>query len=168
MFQQKSKVVQLDDWFPSSDKESEDGNQSLEIQSNEALDMDVENICDEEETEACKDKCDKDNVANYELDKNMSDKPKDIVDFKIWGNADQDDKSDKRGGGNERNEERSDVHLEHSKSISGPRKEEATGRILETDEMQIHSEENLQMENTVQTDIRALFDSDSDSESDPE
>ena len=139
----------------SQQKNSKDGNQGMKIESSEALDMDVGNFCDEEEAEACKDKCDKVNVANYELVKNESDKPKDHVDFKMWDNADQENKSDKRD-------------LEHRKSISDPRKEEETDRTQKTSEMQIHYEENLQMENTAQTDIRALFDSDSDSESDPE
>ena len=140
----------------------------MKIDSNEALDMNVGNICDEEEAGSCKDKCDKDNVANYELDKNEADKPQDLVNVMMSSDADQDDQSNKRDGGNKRNEERSDVHLEHSKSISDPRKEEETERTLETDEMQIHYDENLQLENVAQTDIRALFDSDSDSESDPE
>ena len=164
MSQQKSKGVQLEDYS----KESEDGNQSLEIESNEALDMDVGNICDEEEAKACKDKCGKDNVANYELDKNEADKPQDLVNVMMSSDADQDDQSNKRDGGSERNEERSGVQLEHSKSISDPRKEEATERTIERGEMQINYEENLQLENAPQTDIRALFDSDSDSESDPE
>ena len=140
----------------------------MKIDSNEALDMNVANICDEEEAGSCKDKCDKDNVANYELDKNEADKPQDLVNVMMSSDADQDDQSDNRDGGNERNEEKSDVHLEHSKSISDPRKEEETERTLETDEMQIHYDENLQLENVAQTDIRALFDSDSDSESDSE
>ena len=138
--------MQLEDYS----KESEDGNQSLEIVSNDFLD-----IWDEEE-------------ANYELDKNGADKTQDLVNVTMSSDADQEDQSDNRDGGNERNEERSDVHLEHRKSISDPRKEGAKERTLETSEMQIHYDENLQMENTAQTDIRALFDSDSDSESDPE
>ena len=151
--------MQIEDYS----KESEDGNQSLEIESNDLLD-----IWNEEEAGSCKDTCAKDNVANYELDKNEADKPQDLVNVMMSSDADQDDQSDNRDGGNKRNEERSDLHHEHSKNISDPRKEEATGRTLETDEMQIHYDENLQMENVAQTDIRALFDSDSDSESDPE
>ena len=112
--------------------------------------------------------CAKEDVANYELDKNGADKTQDLLNVTMSSDADQEDQSDNRDGGNERNEERSDVHLEHSKRISDPRKEEETERTLETDEMQINYEENLQMENKAQTDIRALFDSDSDSESDPE
>ena len=138
--------MQLEDYS----KESEDGNQSLEIESNDFLD-----IWDEEE-------------ANYELDKNGADKTQDLVNVTMSSDADQEDQSDNMDGGNERNEERSDVHLEHSKSISDPRKEEETEKTLKTDEMQINYDENLQMENVAQTDIRALFDSDSDSESDPE
>ena len=151
--------MQLEDYS----KESEDGNQSLEIESNDLLD-----ICDEEEAGSCKDKCAKDGVANYELDKNEADKPQDLENRMMSSDADLDDQSDKRDGGNEINEERSDVHLEPTTSISDPRKEGAKERTLETGEMQIHNGENLQMENTAQTDIRALFDSDSDSESDPE
>ena len=118
----------------------------MEIESN-----DFQDIWDEEE-------------ANYELDKNGADKTQDLVNVTMSSDADQEDQSDNRDGGNERNEERSDVHLEHSKSISDPRKEEETEKTLKTDEMQINYDENLQMENTAQTDI----DSDSDSESDLE
>ena len=148
--------MQLEDYS----KESEDGNQSLEIESNDFLD-----IWDEEEAGSCKDMCAKEDVANYELDKNEADKTQDLLSVMMWSDADQDDESDNRDGGNE---ERSDVHLEHSKSISDPRKEEETEKTLKTDEMQIHYDENLKLENAAQTDIRALFDSDSDSESDPE
>ena len=45
--------------------------QKMEIESN-----DFQDIWDEEEAGSCKDKCDEDYVANYELDKNESDKDK--------------------------------------------------------------------------------------------
>ena len=151
--------MQLEDYS----KESKAGNQSLEIESNDFID-----ICDEEEPGSCKDMCAKEDVANYELDKNGANKTMDLLNITMSSDADQDDQSNKRDGGSERIEERSDVHLEHSKSISDPRKEEETEKTLKTDEMQINYDENLQMENVAQTDIRALFDSDSDSESDPE
>ena len=86
-----------------------------------------------------------------------------LVQFVIWSQEEVD--VDHREESNEKDSESSDIKVENSKSQMGFWVEEAEEKTVEETKMQVE-EEKLDLNVGAKTDIRALFDSDSDSDPD--
>ena len=86
-----------------------------------------------------------------------------LVQFVIWSQEEVD--VDHREESNEKDSESSDIKVENSKSQMGVWEEEAGEKTVEETKMQVE-EEKLDLNVGAKTDIRALFDSDSDSDPD--